>query len=112
MSEGEDDIREAVYLILKTRFDERPMQPDFGCNIEDYVFDLPDEEVKRDIVYAVEYALEKWEPRITNVEAVVNSERMHEGIIIIDINYTVRATNQTKNLVFPYYLEAGQGTWR
>lgn len=41
MTEGEEDIRQAIYIILMTRLKERAMLPDFGCNLQDYIFDLP-----------------------------------------------------------------------
>lgn len=112
MSEGEEDIKEAIYLILKTRLEERPMCPDFGCDIESYVFDLPDGRAERGIVDTVMTALSKWEPRIENIQVTVNKERMNEGIIMIEISYTVRKNNNAVNLVFPYYLEEGFDTWR
>lgn len=112
MSEGEEDIKEAIYLILKTRLEERPMCPDFGCDIENYVFDLPDGRAERGIVDTVATALSRWEPRIENIQVAVNKERMNEGIIMIEISYTVRKNNNAVNLVFPYYLEEGFDTWR
>lgn len=112
MSEGEEDIKEAIFLILKTRLEERPMCPDFGCDIENYVFDLPDSRAERGIEDAVITALTKWEPRIDNVQVTINQDRMQEGIILIEIGYTVRKNNNAVNLVFPYYLEEGFSTWR
>ncbi|MGN0402894.1 MAG: GPW/gp25 family protein [Acetatifactor sp.] len=112
MSEGEEDIKEAIFLILKTRLEERPMCPDFGCDIENYVFDLPDSRAERGIEDAVITALTRWEPRIDNVQVTINQDRMQEGIILIEIGYTVRKNNNAVNLVFPYYLEEGFSTWR
>lgn len=112
MAEDETDIREAVYLILMTRLGERPMQPDFGCNIEDYVFDLPDSRTERKLRESVISALEKWEPRIADIDAAVDAGKISEGMLEIEISYTIRKTNNTVNMVFPYYLETGQGTWR
>ena len=112
MSEGEDDIKESIYLILKTRLNERPMCADFGCDIENYVFDLPDGRAERGIVDGISTALAKWEPRIDQIQVSVNKERMQEGTIFIEIGYIVRKNNNMVNLVFPYYLEEGFGTWR
>ncbi|MBQ6886970.1 MAG: GPW/gp25 family protein [Lachnospiraceae bacterium] len=112
MSEGEEDINEAIYLILKTRLEERPMCPEFGCDIEGYVFDLPDARAERGIEDTITIALTKWEPRIDNIQVTVNKERIQEGILLIEIGYTVRKNNNAANLVFPYYLEEGFSTWR
>lgn len=110
-SSGEEDIKEAIYLILMTRRGERQMNPDFGCDIERYVFDLPDMRAEKGIRNAVRVALIKWEPRIDDIQVELNLSRMSEGIVFIEIGYRVRKNNNTVNLVFPYYLE-GQGTWR
>ena len=40
MAEGEEDIRQAIYIILMTRLKERAMLPDFGCNLQEYIYDL------------------------------------------------------------------------
>ena len=112
MSEGEEDIKEAIYLILMTRLKERPMCPNFGCNIENYVFDMPDRRAERGMEDAITTALAGWEPRIDNIQVTINKERISEGIILIEIGYTVRKNNNAVNLVFPYYLEEGFSTWR
>lgn len=112
VSEGEEDIKEAIYLILKTRLEERPMCPSFGCDIDDYVFELPDGSAKRGMEDAIEMALSRWEPRIENIEVTVNKERMNEGILLVDIGYTVCKNNNRVNMVFPYYLEEGFRAWR
>ncbi|MGN0330602.1 MAG: GPW/gp25 family protein [Kineothrix sp.] len=112
LSEGEEDIREAVYLILMTRKGERPMEPDFGCNIENYIFDLPESGAERGMKDAIETALIRWEPRINDVKVAINTNRLQDGLIYIQIGYTVRKNNNPVNLVFPYYLEEGTGVWR
>lgn len=112
MSEGEEDIKEAIYLILKTGLKERPMCPNFGCNIENYVFDMPDRRAERGMEDAIITALAGWEPRIDNIQVTINKERISDGIILIEIGYTVRKNNNAVNLVFPYYLEEGFSTWR
>ena len=38
MSRYEEDIEEAIMLIVGTAFGERQMRPDFGCGIHDLVF--------------------------------------------------------------------------
>ena len=112
MSEGEEDIKEAIYLILKTRLEERPMCPNFGCAIDSYVFDVPNESTKRGMEEAVAIALTRWEPRIENVRVTINEDNMQKGMLLIEIGYTVRKNNNAVNLVFPYYLEEGFDTWR
>ena len=88
------------------------MCPDFGCNIENYVFDMPDRRAERGMEDAITTALAGWEPRIDNIKVTINKEKFSEGMIMIEIGYTVRKDNNAVNLVFPYYLEEGFSTWR
>ncbi len=106
---AEDDIRQSIYIILMTKRKERAMMPDFGCNIHNYIFGLPDGATMTLLKNEIVSALTKWEPRIIDVEVVVNLSQRDTGKIIFDIIYTVRATNNPNNLVFPYYLYEGVG---
>lgn len=109
MVESEDDIREAIYIILMTRIKERAMLPNFGSNLQDSLFDLPDASFEIKISQEVVRALTEFEPRIRNVSVEIDRRSLTNGIVYFNINYTVRATNNPNNLVFPYYLEEGIG---
>ena len=56
----------------------------------------------------LERALIRWEPRITEIEAKVSDERIDQGILTIQVNYVVRATNNQYNLVYPFYINEGE----
>jgi phage baseplate assembly protein W len=109
MAEGEEDIRQAIYIILMTKMNERAMMPDFGCRLQNYIFELPDASFINSICYEMEEALTNWEPRIHEVKASVDMQQLPDGVITLNIDYVVRATNNPNNLVFPYYLEEGIG---
>ena len=109
MVENEEDIRQSIYIILMTRKKERAMLPDFGCAVHEYLFDVPDSAFAVRISHEVEDALTKYEPRIRNVKVDVDRRRTDRGAVYLNIQYTVRATNNPNNLVFPYYLEEGIG---
>jgi len=109
MVESEEDIRQAIYIILMTRVKERAMLPEFGCNLQDYIFDLPGAAFEMRLIREIENALTDFEPRIRNVNVEVDIREYEKGMIYLNIHYTVRATNNPNNLVFPYYLEEGIG---
>lgn len=109
MVESEDDIKEAIYIILMTRMKERAMLPEFGSTLQDALFDLPDASFDMKISQGVIQALTDFEPRIRNVSVKVDKRNIANGIVYFNIDYTVRATNNPNNLVFPYYLEEGIG---
>ena len=109
MAESEEDIRQSIYIILMTRMKERAMLPDFGCNLHEYIFEVPDSDFEVQIGSEIREALMRYEPRIINVDVEVDSNNISKGMINLNINYTVRATNNPNTLVFPYYLMEGVG---
>jgi phage baseplate assembly protein W len=100
----ERELEESIRLILATSPGERPMRPEFGCAVHDYVFAPADAATAGDIAYAARVALERWEPRIALEDVVVRFDAVESGTLYIDITYTVRGTNDPRNLVFPFYV--------
>ena len=102
---GERELEEAIYLILATVPGERPMRPDFGCGIHDYVFAPADADTAGRLAYEVRTALDRWEPRVAVVEVVVTpSDIEGNGCLMIDVSYVIRGSNDPRNLVFPFYV--------
>lgn len=103
MVRGEDTITRAIRLILQTYPGERPMRPEFGCRIRDYVFSGINDRTFAMIAVAVRDSLLRWEPRV-DVETVdVAPDPEEPSLLYIDIRYTTKATNDRRNLVFPFY---------
>lgn len=109
MADSEEDIRQAIYIILMTRMKERAMLPDFGSNLHEYIFALPDSDFEIRIASEIREALMKYEPRVINVGVEIDTRDIQNGTVYLNISYTVRATNNPNNLVFPYYLIEGVG---
>ncbi|HEV2783967.1 MAG TPA: GPW/gp25 family protein [Actinophytocola sp.] len=101
---GDREIVESIRLILGTALGERPMRPEFGCAIHDLVFAPADAATAGQIAYEVRVSLERWEPRITLTDVVVGFEAVERGTLLIDVRYTMRNTNDPRNLVFPFYV--------
>jgi phage baseplate assembly protein W len=105
VSEYEQNIREAMEIILCTAKGERVMQPDFGCGIFDFAFATLNTATAGMIEASVREALTLWEPRMEVKNVDVSADRSEEGKIVIHIDYRVRATNNEFNLVYPFYLK-------
>lgn len=107
LAEHEEDIRQAVRIILETNRGERVMRPDFGAGLNDFVFEPINTTTLSLIRHRVEEALIVWEPRIRVQEVEV--KRLPDAVagIEISIEYQVRATNTFYNLVYPFYLQEG-----
>lgn len=108
MSEHDQDIQEAIWIILSTPKGERVMRPDFGCGIHQFVFAVMNTTTRSLIENSVREALTLWEPRIELVNVATSGSKIHEGILLISIDYKVRTTNNQFNLVYPFYLTEGE----
>lgn len=104
MSEYEQDIKEAIWIILATSKGERVMRPDFGSGIYDYVFAPINTATVGLIENSVREALTLYEPRIELLNVEISTEEADEGKLLIGIDYRVRDTNNEFNLVYPFYL--------
>ena len=103
----EKEIEEAIRLILGTAPGERPMRPEFGCRINEYVFASADGGTANAIAAEVKHALRRWEPRIDVQDVVVTFDARDATTLYIDIRYAIRRTNDRRNLVFPFYVIPG-----
>jgi len=100
----EDDVEQAIQIILLTEQSERPMLPDFGGGLRKYLFEPNSPLTRHDIERVVRSALVDWEPRI-NVERVeVTADDTQPNLLLIHVDYVVRATNSFYNRVYPFYL--------
>lgn len=109
ISEYEDDIREAIGIIISTAPGERIMRPDFGCGIHDLVFTTINTATMARAEADVKEALIKYEPRIEVDEVKVTSDSTFNGKLLIDIHYRIRETNNAFNYVYDFYLHEGNG---
>lgn len=89
MSSGEDDVHEAIRLIVKTAKRERKMRPGFGSNINRYAFNLKDRSSMVMIERDLRNAIMKWEPRVGDVEVKAYGDSGREEIIKVDISYKI-----------------------
>ncbi len=107
MASYEEDVRQAVGIILGTSPGERVMRPDFGAGLRDLVFSPINTTTMALVQHRVQQALVEWEPRIDNVTVQVTAEPQF-GRLRIEIHYRLRATNTFYNLVYPFYLYEGK----
>jgi phage baseplate assembly protein W len=108
MAAYEEDIRQAIRIILGTAQGERVMRPDFGIGLRALTFETISATTMALARHKVEEALITWEPRIDVIDVRVTSDRMTTGQLLIEIDYRVRATNTFYNLVYPFYLQEGR----
>jgi Bacteriophage baseplate protein W len=103
LSGGEQDVEEAIRLIVGTAYGERPMRPEYGCGIHDLVFDTVDAGLAGRVAAEVRASLTRWEPRIEVVDVAAAPLPDQPHVLGITVAYWVKATNDRRNLVFPFY---------
>jgi uncharacterized protein len=103
----EDDIHQSIEIILSTGRGERVMRPDFGCGIHDLVYDVIDIAMITRVETEVRESLVKYEARIEVLRVAADPRQAAEGMLLVEIEYRVRQTNQTGNLVYPFYFREG-----
>ena len=108
LARGEDDVEESIRIILSTPIGERRMRPEFGCGVHDLVFAINDPTTHGLIQHYVIEALTLWEPRIEVLAVNVASDPAEPARVMVEIGYALRATNQRRNLVYPFYLIPGE----
>ena len=107
MVSHEDDIREAIDIILRTIQGERVMRPEFGSNVMEYVFSASSNSLRQSLAHEVKEQLLYQEPRITDVEARCRETSDQTGALVVEVEYTVRSTNNRYNHVYPFYVTEG-----
>lgn len=106
----EEDIHQAIHIILGTVPGERMMRPDFGAGLQALVFEPLNTTTMTLVRQRVEEALITWEPRIDLMEVRVEADKPMRNKLLIHIHYRVRTTNTFYNLVYPFYLAEGEPT--
>lgn len=109
-AEYEESVRQSIWIILGTAKGERVMRPEFGCGIHDLVFENMSAGTVGRINRAVHEALLRLEPRITVTNVDVRAGGGEGNVLLISIDYEVRATNNAFNLVYPFYLQQSART--
>jgi phage baseplate assembly protein W len=103
----EQDVREAVTIVLGTNPGERVMRPDFGAGLNRFVFEPVNATMLARVQTQVRDSLVTWEPRIDVEQVAVRPQGDPPSTLLIELTYRVRATNSLQNLVYPFYLEEG-----
>jgi len=101
------DIEESLNILLSTTLGERVLQPEYGCNLNDYMFESLSSTLIGIIKHHVENAILYYEPRIIAENVDVTSSDsfdLIEGKFTITVEYSIPETNSRFNYVYDYYL--------
>ena len=109
MLSDEEDIKSSLQVLLTTRLGERVMFPEYGCNLDELLFESLNRTLITYTVDLIKTAILYHEPRIDVIKIDISEGETDEseGKLVINIDYIVRATNSRTNVVFPFYKEEG-----
>ncbi len=106
---GVDDIHQCLQILLNTQVGERIMQEDFGCDLSTLIFEEIDHRLVSKITTLVSDAILYHEPRIKLLAVDVSRDDSEAGLLYIQLDYSVIATNSRYNMVYPFYIEEAVG---
>jgi phage baseplate assembly protein W len=110
LARRDEEIEQAIRLILSTYPGERPMRPEFGSRLRDFVFRSATIDTAAELAREVENALLRWEPRIAVHSVNVMVDRDDRSRLYVDLDYVIKGTNDRRNLVFPFYTIPADGS--
>jgi phage baseplate assembly protein W len=110
LARRDQELEQAIRLILATYPGERPMRPEFGSKVRDFVFRSATIDTAAELASEVEKALTRWEPRITVEHVNVTVDEDDRSRLYIDLGYSIKGTNDRRNLVFPFYTIPDDGS--
>jgi uncharacterized protein len=102
-----DDIIESLTILLSTRPGERVLRPDYGCNLEDLLFEPMNESLLTYVKDLVTKAILFYEPRIEAKKINISAADSLEGRLLVEVEFVVRSSNTRFNFVYDYYLKEG-----
>jgi len=107
MTEDEEDINNSLTILLSTIVGERVMDMNYGCNMDEMVFEALDTSTITFIKSKISKAILFYEARIEVQKLEINTQNILEGVILVEIEYIVSATNNRFNFVYPFFRTEG-----
>jgi uncharacterized protein len=91
-SEGRQNVREAVEVVLRTELGERLRLPDFGGGLGPFLFEPNTTATRRRIQESIVRALGAWEPRIQVQSVDVEADGQDPETAVATVTYRLVAT--------------------
>lgn len=108
MADGLADITQSLKILFGTRPGERILDQGFGCDIGAALFQNMSLSEKTLLENNIRRAVTTYEARIRVHHIEIDLSQALDGLIHIQIDFTVRTTNSRHNIVYPFFI--GEGT--
>ena len=103
MISDEADVHNSLEVLLSTRPGERILLPDYGCNLDELVFEPLTTTFVNYMKDLIRTAILYYEPRVTVNGIQISQDRFTDGLVLVEVDYTIKSTNSRFNYVFPFY---------
>ena len=103
----ESDIEQSLAILLSTLPGERPMNPEYGCDLKALTFSSVNSATVNSIKDLISRAILRFEPRISLENIQVDTSKTNDGLLRILLVYTIRKINIRTNMVYPLYFKEG-----
>ena len=98
------DIEQSLTILLTTRPGERVMRSDYGCSLEDLLFEPMNESLLTYVRNLIDRSILYYEPRIKlNQVDILEDDNLLEGRLKVSVDFTMRSTNSRFNYVYDFY---------
>ncbi|OEF97117.1 GPW/gp25 family protein [Desulfuribacillus alkaliarsenatis] len=104
---GDDDIREAIRIILTTKVGERIGARQFGSNLFEFMFESINYTELKELEYEIVRALNRWEPRIYDLEVEANTNSRSKGKVYVVIKYRTDKSMTPEEMAFHFEVNEG-----
>ncbi len=101
---GAEDVFQSLRILFGTSLGERVMSDDYGCDLASKLFEEISQGLINELTALITDAVLSYEPRIDLDELNINESEEEPGLLLINVRYTIRATNSRYNMVYPFYL--------
>lgn len=105
MTDGDETVRQALFLLLSTTPGERVMRPGYGSRLHRLVFAPNDETTAGLAIHYVRQAIQRWEPRVEVINVDAGRDPDAAWRLLIRLDYRVRASLTVGALTFSVDLD-------
>lgn len=107
VASGETKVEQSIWLLLATALGERVMRADVGCAAHDSLFGPANDALIVRLVGQVRRCLTDHEPRIAVLDVIAELPASERNLLLVRIDYQLRANNAISNLVYPFFIQEG-----
>ena len=107
LSYSDANIKENLTILFQTRIGERLCEFGYGARLKDLAFGDLDAELIGNIKDTLKRGILLYERRISLENIEVDLSQSRQGILMIEVTYTINQTNDRSNFVYPFHLTEG-----